>query len=289
MKRKSLLSLVCIAFTLTLAFSALAAFETPVIKEWTAMEKNDKGKEVKVRYMTIDGITVHETDPAKRPQPPVITPGAPSTQATPGQAPSDAVVLFDGTDLSSWTSVVKDKPTKWVVQDGAMMPPKGSGMIRTKQEFGSCQLHLEWATPKEVKGDGQSRGNSGVFLMGMYEVQVLDSYDNTTYPDGQAAAIYGRAIPLVNACRKPGEWQTFDIIFHRPIFEGEEVVKRATFTVLHNGVLVHDHVELSGGTDWRGPHAVSSYAPHPDKGPIKLQDHGNPVLFRNVWIRELAD
>ena len=162
-------------------------------------------------------------------------------------------------------------------------------MIRTKQEFGSCQLHMEWATPKEVKGDGQGRGNSGVFLMGQYEVQILDSFDNTTYPDGQAAALYGRGIPLVNACRKPGEWQTFDIIFHRPIFKDGKVVKRATFTVFHNGVLVQDHCELSGGTGWRGSHAVTDYVPHGDTGPIELQDHGNPVAFRNIWIRELAD
>jgi hypothetical protein len=148
---------------------------------------------------------------------------------------------------------------------------------------------VEWATPKEVKGDGQGRGNSGVFLMGIYEVQVLDSYENKTYPDGQAGALYGRKPPLVNASRKPGEWQSYDIVFHRPMFKDGEVVKRATFTVFHNGVLVQDHTELSGGTDWRGHHSISPYKAHGDKGPIKLQDHGNPVLFRNIWVRELQD
>ena len=289
MKRKTSLSVIFATFAFALALNAVADFEGPAIKEWFEMEKDDKGKERKVIYMTIDGVMVHETDPAKQPQPRIVTPGTASTKDAPGRAPSDAIVLFDGTDLSSWTSTRKGEATRWVVSDGAMMPTKRSGMIRTKQEFGSCQLHMEWATPKEVKGDGQGRGNSGVFLMGQYEVQILDSFDNTTYPDGQAAALYGRGIPLVNACRKPGEWQTFDIIFHRPMFEDGKVVKRATFTVLHNGVLVQDHCELSGGTGWRGSHAVTDYVAHTDKGPIELQDHGNPVAFRNVWIRELAD
>ena len=219
-----------------------------------------------------------------RPQPKLITPAS-----VPGGPPSDAVVLFDGKDLSNWTSMVEGQPTKWIVTGDAMSPTPKSGMIKTKQEFGSCQLHVEWATPKEVKGEGQGRGNSGVYLMGQYEVQVLDSYGNTTYPDGQAGALYGRQKPLVNASRKPGEWQSYDIVFHRPIFENGQVVKRATFTVFHNGVLVQDHTELSGGTGWRGPHSITPYAPHGDKGPIMLQDHGNPVLFRNVWIRELKE
>lgn len=264
-------------------------FESPVIKEWTEEETNEKGETVRVVYMTIDGIMVHETDPLKQPQPPIVTPGTASTQDTPGSAPSDAVVLFDGTNLDNWKSTKEDGVMRWRIEDGAMMPTKDSGMIQSKQEFGSCQLHVEFATPAEVEGEGQGRGNSGVFLMGTYEVQILDSYENTTYPDGQAAALYGRSKPLVNASRKPGEWQTYDIIFHRPVFEGDEVVKRATFTVLHNGVLVQDHVELTGGTGWRGPYAVSDYRPHGDKGPIMLQDHGNPVRFRNVWVRELED
>ncbi len=278
-----------IAFVLTSAPRALAEFDKPVIKRWTEVKKDEKGRRVRVNYMTIDGVMVHETDPAKQPPPKVITPGTCSTQDRPGAAPSDAVVLFDGKDLKNWTSTRKGRPSKWIVKDGAMMPTKGSGYIQSKQEFGSCQLHVEWATPAEVTGSGQGRGNSGVFLMGEYEIQILDSYNNSTYADGQAGALYGRSIPLVNACRKPGEWQSYDIIFHRPVFEGDKVVKRATFTVLHNGVLIHDHVELTGGTDWRGPHAVSEYKPHGDKGPIKLQDHGNPVRFRNIWVRELKD
>lgn len=281
--------LFCIAFMLVCAFHAMAEFEKPVIKTWTEKVKDEKGEEKDQYFMTIDGIMVHEEDPAKQPQPLVITPGIESTQDKPGQAPSDAIVLFDGKDLSNWTSTEPDQPTKWIVKDGVMMPTKKSGMIRTKQEFGSCQLHVEWATPKEITGEGQGRGNSGVFLMGRYEVQVLDSYENKTYPDGQAGALYGRSKPLVNACRKPGEWQTYDIVFHRPVFEGDNIVKRATFTVFHNGVLIQDHVELSGDTNWRGPHAVWPYAAHGDKGPIALQDHGNPVVFRNIWIRELKD
>lgn len=228
---------------------------------------------------------VHDVN---RPAPPVITPGTESTQAEPGKVSSDAIVLFDGTDLSGWTSS-KGGPAKWIVRDGYMEVVKESGSVKTKQKFGSCQLHVEFATPSIVKGDGQERGNSGVFLMSTYEVQVLDSYDNETYPDGQCAALYGRAVPLVNACRKPGQWQMYDIIFHRPIFKGKKVVKKATFTVLHNGELVQDHVVLEGGTDWRGKYAVSEYEPHEDKLPIMLQDHDNPVRFRNIWIRELAE
>ena len=277
---------VCLVACLVFSGQALAVeFDTPEIKRWTEQHKNDKGKEVTVHFMTIDGIMVHETDPAKMPQPRIVTPGP---YAGPTPAPSDAIVLFDGTDLSKWESTNK-RPTKWIVEDGAMSPTPKSGMIKTKQEFGSCQLHVEFATPKEVSGEGQGRGNSGVFLMNEYEVQVLDSYGNKTYPDGQAGALYGRNAPLVNASRGPGEWQTYDIIFHRPVFEGDEVVKRATFTVFHNGVLIHDHVELSGGTGWMGGSAVTPYKPHGDKGPIALQDHGNPVLFRNIWIRELED
>jgi hypothetical protein len=221
---------------------------------------------------------IHDMD---RPAPKVITPGDAAT------APSDAVVLFDGKDLSQWTSQ-DGSPAKWVVKDGFMETVKGTGMIKSKELFGSCQLHVEFATPTAVSGTSQGRGNSGVFLMD-YEIQVLDSFDNKTYPDGQCAALYGRAVPLVNACRQPGQWQTYDIIFHRPIFKGKEVVRKPTFTVIHNGVLVQDHVELTGGTQWNGPNAISDFRPHPDKMPIQLQDHSNPVRFRNIWVRPLAD
>jgi hypothetical protein len=258
----------------------------PEIKVETRL--NNKGK--KVSYMFIDGVLVHETDPAKQPQPVVVAPGTESTPDVPGKAPSDAIVLFDGSaeSFAGWTDV-KGNPTKWKLVDGTLESVKKAGYIQTKHKFGSCQLHIEWAAPNPPKGNGQKRGNSGLFLQGIYEIQILDCYENKTYPDGQAGALYGRSKPLVNACRKPGVWQSYDVVFHRPIFKDGKVVRRATFTVLHNGVLVQDHVVLSGGTDWRGVHAVSDYSPHADKLPLKLQDHGNPVHFRNIWIRELDD
>ncbi len=225
-----------------------------------------------------------------RPTPPVVTPGQPSCDDKAGTAPSDAIVLFEGKDLSKWESAKKPgQPATWKVTKDYFEVIKDTGNIRTKEKFGSCQLHLEFATPAKVKGGSQGRGNSGVFLMDIYEVQILDSYENRTYADGQCAALYGRAVPLVNASRKPGEWQTYDIIFHRPVFKDKKVVKKARFTVIHNGVLVQDNVELEGGTNWISPHAVTDYKPHADKGPLSLQDHGNPMRFRNIWIRELKD
>lgn len=279
-----------IALTLAIGFIALKGFahqdfSKPVIT--TEIKKDEKGKDVP--YMYIDGVKVHEVDPAKQPYPPIVTPGE---QGVVGAPPSDAIVLFDGSEdsfRSNWTDT-KGKPSQWNIIDNALESVKKAGYIRTKQEFGSCQLHIEWAAPSNVIGDGQKRGNSGVFLMGRYEIQVLDNYENATYADGQAGALYGRSKPLVNACRKPGEWQTYDIIFHRPLFdENGEVTRRATFTVLHNGVLIQDHTVLSGGTGWNGPHAATEYKAHGDKGPISLQDHGNPVRFRNIWIRPLND
>jgi hypothetical protein len=226
-----------------------------------------------------------------RPAPPVITPGTFSSTRRVGQAPSDAVVLFDGTEasLKNWTDT-KGNPSKWVVGDGYMESVKGAGYLQTKQSFGSCQLHVEFATPEKVSGTSQGRGNSGVFLQGEFEIQVLDSCENKTYPDGQCAALYGRSVPLVNACRKPGEWQTYDIIFHRAHFGKDgKIVTKPTFTVIQNGVLVQDHVALEGGTQWNGPHAISPFRAISDKGPIQLQDHGNPVRYRNIWIRPLQD
>jgi hypothetical protein len=286
MKTKLMSVLVCIIIASFMSGCLPGESSGAIVKKWTVIE-DDK----EVLYMTVDGILVHELDPAKQPQPEVITPGAPSTEQKAGTVPSDAVVLFDGTaeSFKDWTDT-KGNPSKWKLVDGAMESVEKAGMIQSKQNFGSCQLHVEWASPVNVKGNGQGRGNSGVFLMGIYEVQVLDSYNNTTYPDGQAGAIYGRQKPLVNACRKPGQWQSYDIIFHRPTFDKNgKVERRATFTVLHNGVLIHDNYSLDGGTDWRGPHAISEYSPHEDKLPIKLQDHGNPVRFRNIWVRELKD
>ncbi len=261
------------------------ALAEPEIRKEIRIE-NDK----EVEYMFIDGIKVHETDPEKQPQPKVVTP--PPYDAAKAKPPESATVLFDGTAESmekNWEQVQKDgQPWKFV--DGAMESVKKAGYLRTKDEFGSCRLHLEFATPSNVKGDGQGRGNSGVFLMGIYEVQILDSYENTTYPDGQCGALYGRAVPKVNASRPPGEWQTYDITFTRPLFDDEgKVTRKARFTVVHNGVVIHDDVELTGGTNWRGPHSVAEYQAHGDKGPISLQDHGNPVRFRNIWIEEIED
>ena len=287
MKQKLPFAAICVILFLALSCHSAPEADSPVIKEWSVLEKDRDGKDVMVPYMTIDGVLVHERDPAKRPQPPIVTPGEPGTRERPANAPSDAVVLFDGTNLSSWASAEVGKPLGWVIRNGAMMPTEDAGMIRSKQSFGSCQLHIEWATPTIIEEGGQARGNSGVFIMGIYEIQILDSYENMTYPDGQAAALYGRRPPLVNASREPGQWQTYDIVYHRPVFVEGKVAKRATFTVFHNGVLVHDHHKLSGGTIWRGPHAVTHYAPHGDKGPLVLQDHGNPVRFRNIWLREL--
>lgn len=195
----------------------------------------------------------------------------------PGPPPSDAVVLFDGKDLAAWNG-----GEKWLVADGAATAHGGG--ISTKQAFGSCQLHLEWAAPAEVKGSGQGRGNSGVMLMGRYEIQVLDSYDNPTYFDGQAAALYKQAPPLVNACRKPGEWQSYDIVFTAPQFDGDQLREPGYVTVLQNGVLVQNHTKIEGTTSWL---LAPKYTAHAAKLPLELQFHGNPVRFRNIWIREL--
>lgn len=206
------------------------------------------------------------------PEPKVVTPGE-------GTAPpSDAIVLFDGTNLDAWKG-----GDKWKIADG--IATVGGGSIETKQKFGDMQLHIEWASPAVVKGNGQGRGNSGVYIMGKYEVQILDSYENKTYFDGQAGSIYKQHPPLVNATRKPGEWQAYDIIFHAPKFADDgKVAKPATITVLHNGVLVQDHFELEGGTSYI---EAPKYTKHPEKLPISLQDHGNPTRFRNIWVREL--
>lgn len=220
-----------------------------------------------------------EVHDMNRPRPEVIQPGD-----GPGDPPSDAIVLFDGSDLSEWVRAKDGQPAKWKVENSYMEVVKEGGDIQTKRQFGDIQLHVEWATPVEVKGDSQGRGNSGVFLMGRYEVQVLDSYNNPTYADGQAASLYGQKPPLVNVCRAPGEWQVYDIIFHRPKFKDGKVEKPATVTVLQNGVLVQDHWEIQGITFHK---KRAAYEPHGDKLPLKLQDHGNPMRFRNIWVREL--
>jgi hypothetical protein len=222
-------------------------------------------------------------DPA-RPLPPVVDPGTPSTQDSPGRAPSDAVVLFDGKDLSKWAH--KDgSAAKWKVENGYAEVVAKTGYIYTREAFGDCQLHVEFAEPTPPKGESQERGNSGVFLMGLYEIQVLDSYENKTYADGQASAVYGQYPPLVNASRPPGQWQSYDIVFHGPRFDAAgKLLRPARVTVFHNGLLAQDNVELTGPTAHgeRPP-----YQAHPEKLPLALQDHDNPVRFRNIWIREL--
>lgn len=207
----------------------------------------------------------------ERPRPAVVTPG------TAGAPPSDAIVLFDGTDLSEW------KGANWQVADGHVQV-SGGGKITTNRQFQDFQLHLEFASPAEVKGKSQGRGNSGVFLMDRYEIQVLDSYQNDTYPDGQCGAFYGQYPPQVNACRAPGEWQTYDIVFRAPRFEDGQLVAPARATVLHNGLVIHDGRAFLGGTTHR---QLPKYSAHGPRGPISLQDHGNPVRYRNIWVREL--
>jgi 3-keto-disaccharide hydrolase len=216
---------------------------------------------------------------APKAEPAIITPGA--TSEAP---PSDAIVLFNGKDLSHWRSA-DGRPAKWNVRDGYVEVAAGTGAISTKDQFGDSQLHIEWATPAIVKGEGQERGNSGVFLMDHYEIQVLDSYDNKTYYHGQAGSVYKQYAPLVNASRKPGEWQTYDIIFHAPKFDEQgKVVDRARVTVLQNGVLIQNNVEIYGNTYNDRP---ALYTPHAAELPLTLQDHGNPVRYRNIWIRRL--
>jgi hypothetical protein len=217
-----------------------------------------------------------------RPRPPVVKPGA-FESAPP---PSDAIVLFDGKSLAKWQSSDSTHgAAKWKVADGYMEIAPGTGGIETRDAFGDCQLHVEWRAPTPAKGEGQERGNSGVFLMGTYEVQVLDSYNNITYADGQAAAVYGQYPPLVNASRPPGEWQSYDIVWHRPHFDAQgRLASAARITVFFNGLLAQDNVILTGPTahQHRPP-----YHAHPDALPLGLQDHGNPVRYRNIWIRNL--
>ena len=216
-----------------------------------------------------------------RPQPPII-----SASTSPGGAPSDAVVLFDGKDLSAWRTR-SGSEAKWKIVDGAMESVPGSGYVFTKEEFGDCQVHVEFASPKTVKGNGQGRGNSGVFLMGEFEVQVLDSFENKTYADGMAGAIYGQYPPLVNASRGPGQWQSYDIIFKRPRFDDVgNLESSAAITVLHNGVVIQHASPAYGPTSWI-QHKGYSGLKEKKEGPLGFQDHGNPVRYRNVWVRRL--
>jgi hypothetical protein len=221
---------------------------------------------------------VHDTT---RPPPPVVTPGP---AAPPQSPPSDAVVLFSGESLDAWRHP-NGEAASWTVRDGYVAVKPGSGSIQTNENFGDVQLHLEWMVPQSIDGKGQALGNSGVFLMDKYEVQVLNSYENPTYPDGQAAAVYGQYPPLVNATRPPGEWQTYDILFRRPHFDKNgDLVEPARVTVYHNGILVQDHVALTGPT---GHKSRPPYEQHAPRLPLRLQDHDNAVRYRNIWLREL--
>ncbi len=226
----------------------------------------------------LDGQKPEETEDWSR-EPEVVTPGKGT------QAPSDAIVLYDDpTDTVNWVDV-NGEPITWKVEDVLSVVPH-SGDIQTKQSFGDVQLHVEWRTPEVIEGKGQERGNSGIYLMGLYEVQVLDSYENETYYNGQAGSIYKQHIPLVNACRPPGEWQIFDIFFTAPRFsEDGSIDTPAYITVVHNGVLIQNHVEIQGPTVYTGR---PRYWKHAEKLPLILQDHSNPVSYRNIWIRELG-
>ncbi len=225
-----------------------------------------------------------------RPQPFEVTAGASCTQETPDRPPSDAIVLFDGTSLSRWRTADGHQPGWVILKDGsAQIPPEetpNGGSIFTREFFGDCQLHIEWATPNPPVGDVMNRGNSGVFFLGLYELQIFDSYHGGIYADGQAAAIYGQYPPLVNASRPPGQWQVFDVLFTAPRFEGEKLQAPGYMTVLHNGVAVQNHAAILGPTAHR---ALLQYKPHGPQGPLMLQAHGNPVRFRNIWIRPLRD
>jgi hypothetical protein len=230
-----------------------------------------------------EGIPQHDLN---RPQPRVVTPVAGVPAATSGLAPSDAIVLFDGKDLSAWKSQKDGSPAAWKVENGYFEVVKGKGAIETRQSFADVQLHIEWMTPTPPTGESQARGNSGVFFAGSrYEVQVLDSYENKTYPDGMAGSLYGQFPPLVNASRPPGEWQAYDIVYEAPRFDAAgAVTKRARLTVFHNGMLVQHARELIGPTTNK---VRTPYSAHPEALPMSLQDHGNPIRFRNVWVREL--
>lgn len=217
-----------------------------------------------------------------RPHPKQITPGV-----NPGAPPSDALVLFDGTNLSKFMGTKRGKEVapEWRVENGYVECVPDTTDLVTREKFGDFQLHIEWASPAKLEGESQDRGNSGVILMGKYELQVLDSWDNPTYADGQAAAMYGQYPPLVNAVRKPGEWQTYDLVFEAPKFEDGKLVKPAYLTLFHNGVLVHNHQAFIGGVEHR---RVAHYTAHPPEQPLTLQNHNTRVRFRNIWVRKIG-
>src|SRR5574340_126653 len=262
-----------------LALAAAIAAQQPAARKNVAGD--DKQGYTDTPQLPDQKWRVHD---AARPRPPKVTPGLPVPSANP---PSDAVVLFDGKDLSQWEAVMRNgqvQAPQWKVENGYMEIKPRTGRLRTNEKFGDCQLHIEWMIPKGSGGEGQGAGNSGVELMGRYEIQVLESYQNRTYADGQAASIYGQWPPLVNASRPEGEWNVYDIFFEAPKFEGEKLVKPAYVTVAHNGVMVHHHQAIIGRAIHR---RVATYTPHNPEEPLSLQDHGRPMRYRNVWIRKL--
>ena len=230
----------------------------------------------------VDMSTLGQTKDPKdtevwEPEPRVVVPGQKHS------TPSDAIVLFDGKNLSEWVGE-KNKKVKWKLRNGAMVVEPGSGDIHTKKKFGDCQLHIEWKSPEKIKGEGQGRGNSGIFLQLRYEVQILDSYNNRTYSNGQAGSVYKQYIPLVNASKKPGEWQWYDIIFISPKFNEDGIhLYPGRLTIFHNGVLIHNNVKIQGTTEYIGLPKIEAHG----EAPLKLQDHGDLVSYRNIWIRTL--
>ena len=267
-----------IVVTLALAASA------PVATSSAEPSPNHPTGYTDTPFLPGDRWRVHDD---ARPRPRIVEPGMAGTPGIAGQPPSDAVVLFDGNDLSKWVQRGKGGKTlapAWKVKDGYMELVPGTGSHKTKEAFGDVQLHIEWATPAQPRGSSQARGNSGVMFMELYEIQVLDSYENISYADGQAGSIYGQYPPLVNASRKPGEWQSYDIVFEAPRFDGDKLERPAFVTVFHNGVLLHHRRQMMGPMRHR---AVSEYSPHEAELPLLLQSHGNPVRYRNIWARRL--
>ncbi len=266
---RSLFIIACLGWALS-----AAAEGAELIERKTPSGKIVGYKDTPLLPWTGNKYHVHDPD---RPEPKHVVTDPAGTRDRPGKAPSDAVVLFDGQDLSRW------EPSSWKVEKGYAEVKQGS--LKTKEAFGDCQLHLEWMAPAAPSGHMMNRGNSGVLLMGVYEIQIFDSHPmhaEQIYPDGQAASVYGQTPPLVNACRRPGEWQTFDIVFTAPVFEGEKLLRRAKLTMFHNGVLVHSGQEIMGPMTHR---RIAPYQPHASKLPLILQGHGSPLRFRNIWIR----
>jgi hypothetical protein len=275
------------AFGAALVFAAQQAQAPKSNKEPQAV-KNSEGAVLGYSDTPMLPDLPYRVHDPNRPHPPVVTPPAQC-----GGGPSDAIILFDGHDLSHWTAAKYDLPSfhvlsqslPWKIEDGVLQSVPGTTDIATKEKFGSCQLHVEWATPAPPRGNSQNRGNSGILLQGRYEIQVLDSYNNPTYADGQAGAIYGQWPPLANAVRKPGEWNAYDIIFDAPHFENGKLARPAYVTVLLNGILLHDHKEIMGPTRHR---ALAEYVPQPEEDSLILQNHNGGDRYRNIWIRRIG-